>query len=243
MSMKSFIQKKKRAKEAETLDIGQFVLKNSDKIVNDFINELRPKLIKETEQILKAKADDLVKNVRKGDKGDVGDSIKGDKGDSYILTSQDKKEIASKIKVPVVDKIIEKTEVIKEVEKKTDPKDIAKKLNTLKEVIDPKTIKGLEETLKQYATAITSAQNKPILAGGGGFVERNFIDDETPTGTVNGTNKVFTLANTPNPSTSLKVFVNGARMRITEDYTLSGATITFITAPPTTSIILCDYRK
>lgn len=39
---------------------------------------------------------------------------KGDKGDDYILTEDDKKEIASKIKVPVVEKIIEKTEVIKE---------------------------------------------------------------------------------------------------------------------------------
>lgn len=44
--------------------------------------------------------------------------VKGDKGDDgkdYILTSQDKQEIASSIKVPVVEKIIEKrTEVIKE---------------------------------------------------------------------------------------------------------------------------------
>ncbi len=39
---------------------------------------------------------------------------KGDKGDSYILTENDKKEIASKITVPVVDKIIEKhTETLK----------------------------------------------------------------------------------------------------------------------------------
>ena len=83
--------------------------------------------------------------------------------------------------------------------------------------------------------------------GGGGLskihLESKFIDDETPSGTVNGTNKAFTLANTPNPSTSVKVFVNGMRMRITEDYTLSGKTITFITAPPANSIILCDYRK
>lgn len=37
---------------------------------------------------------------------------KGEKGDSYVLTAKDKKEIAASIKVPVVEKIIEKTETI-----------------------------------------------------------------------------------------------------------------------------------
>ena len=70
----------------------------------------------------------------------------------------------------------------------------------------------------------------------------NFVDDETPTGTVNGSNKVFTVASTPK-SGSLKVFANGQRVKGGgEDYTLSGVTITFVTAPPTNSIILVDYR-
>jgi len=69
-----------------------------------------------------------------------------------------------------------------------------------------------------------------------------FVDDETPTGTVNGSNKAFVLANTPK-SGSEKVFVNGQRMKGGgEDYTLSDKTITFETAPPTNSIILVDYR-
>jgi hypothetical protein len=74
-------------------------------------------------------------------------------------------------------------------------------------------------------------------------MESKFIDDETPVGMVNGVNKAFTLSNMPNPPSSVKVFVNGSRMRITEDYTLSGVTVTFVTAPPTGSIILVDYRK
>lgn len=40
---------------------------------------------------------------------------KGEKGDNYILTSSDKKEIAKLIKVPIVDRVVEKTEVIKEI--------------------------------------------------------------------------------------------------------------------------------
>lgn len=39
------------------------------------------------------------------------------KGENYILTEKDKKDIAKKIEVPVVEKVIEKTEVIKEISK------------------------------------------------------------------------------------------------------------------------------
>lgn len=84
------------------------------------------------------------------------------------------------------------------------------------------------------------------IFGGGGFsllaMQQHFIDDETPTGLVNGVNTDFVIGHTPNPVDSLKVFVNGQRLRLTEDYTFSGLTITFLTAPPTGSIILCDYR-
>jgi hypothetical protein len=40
--------------------------------------------------------------------------IKGDPGEDYVLTDKDKKEIASQIKVPVVEKVIEKVTVVKE---------------------------------------------------------------------------------------------------------------------------------
>jgi hypothetical protein len=71
-----------------------------------------------------------------------------------------------------------------------------------------------------------------------------FADDETPSGTVNGSNVTFTLAHTPNPSASLQLFVNGQLMTpgATEDFTLSTATITFATAPDTGSNIRAWYR-
>jgi hypothetical protein len=69
----------------------------------------------------------------------------------------------------------------------------------------------------------------------------NFADSETPTGDVDGTNTDFVLAHTPEPG-SLKVYLNGMRMSLTEDYTLPPATITFLTAPDSGSIITCDYR-
>lgn len=102
-------------------------------------------------------------------------------------------------------------------------------------------IKGLEERL----TELREVRGRKL--GGGGFskihMEAKIIDDEVPFGSVNGTNKVFTLANIPNPPASVKVFVNGQKMKSGgEDYTLSGKTITAVTAPPTGSIILVDYR-
>jgi hypothetical protein len=87
----------------------------------------------------------------KGDKGEPGDSIKGD---SYILTSKDKQEIAKSIKVPIVDKVIEKTEVIiekpivKEVAIAEDRQKIVEKINTGKKddvKIKTEQIEGIEK--------------------------------------------------------------------------------------------------
>lgn len=97
----------------------------------------------------------------------------------------------------------------------------------------------------QIDEAIKRIEATPRRVGGGfSYIAmlQHIIDDETPSGLVNGVNTDFVLANTPNPATSLKVYVNGQRMKKTEDFTLSGKTITFLTAPPTGSIILCDYK-
>jgi hypothetical protein len=105
--------------------------------------------------------------------------------------------------------------------------------------LDISAIKGIEELLN-------SVKGSKLGGGGGGFsklaFERYVVDDETPTGLVNNINTDFVLSRTPSGS-SLKVYVNGQRLRVTEDYTVSGRTITFLTAPQTNSIILCDYRS
>lgn len=81
------------------------------------------------------------------------------------------------------------------------------------------------------------------LVGGGGMnaIPLHFIDDETPSGTKNGSNTDFTTNLIP-ATGSLKVYRNGVRQRVTEDYTLSGQTISFTVAPASDEIILCDYR-
>lgn len=67
------------------------------------------------------------------------------------------------------------------------------------------------------------------------------VDNEVPSGTQNGVNVTFTLANTPQ-SGSLKLYVNGQRYKAGTDFTLSGATITYVNAPFSTDIVLADYR-
>lgn len=70
-----------------------------------------------------------------------------------------------------------------------------------------------------------------------------FVENEVPTGTVNGSNAAFTLAGTPNPAASLEVYVNGVHMKSGgEDFSLSGSTITFTVAPATGSLLLASYR-
>lgn len=74
--------------------------------------------------------------------------------------------------------------------------------------------------------------------------EPAFVDGETPAGLVNGSNTTFTLADTPNPLTSLTLFRNGLLQMQTLDYTVSGNVITFATAsvPQTGDVLLASYR-
>jgi len=79
-----------------------------------------------------------------------------------------------------------------------------------------------------------------LLSGSG----VTFADTEVPSGTVNGANTVFTLANAPSPAASLVLFLNGVAQRPAGvDYTLSGLTITYVTAPLTGETHVCWYRR
>lgn len=72
----------------------------------------------------------------------------------------------------------------------------------------------------------------------------DLVSNEVPTGSVNGSNTTFTLANTPRSGT-VKVYQNGMRLFVGagNDYTISGATITFVTAPITGDNLIVDYAK
>ena len=69
----------------------------------------------------------------------------------------------------------------------------------------------------------------------------NQVYNETPSGTINGTNLVFTLANNV-VDNQIAVFVNGVRQIYITDYTVLGDAITFVVAPETNDILLIDYK-
>lgn len=69
-----------------------------------------------------------------------------------------------------------------------------------------------------------------------------FVDNGTPTGSINDVNVTFTLASTPKPVGSLNVYLNGQRQTLTTDYSLAGSTLTFVTPPPTGSLLRVSYR-
>jgi hypothetical protein len=68
--------------------------------------------------------------------------------------------------------------------------------------------------------------------GGGGTGGTGSLTayDITPTGTIDGSNPTFTLPNAPNPAASLQLSKNGRDMYSGIDFTLSGLTITYLTA-------------
>ena len=82
----------------------------------------------------------------------------------------------------------------------------------------------------------------PTISGGSYGINENNIN-ETPSGTVNGSNTDFTLANTP-VSGSEQVYRDGQLMKGGgDDYSISGTTITFTTAPTTGSVLLVTYKQ
>jgi hypothetical protein len=70
-----------------------------------------------------------------------------------------------------------------------------------------------------------------------------FVTSETPTGTVNGSNTAFSLANTP--IGFVHVYLNGLLLEVGagNDYTISGANITMLYAPLTGSKLRVSYFK
>jgi hypothetical protein len=95
--------------------------------------------------------------------------------------------------------------------------------------LDKSAIKGLEEDFKALEDKIMSSRKL------GGGTPRLRVIKETPSGTINSSNTTFTISKTP--MIDLDLFLNGALQRegATYEYTISGKTITYNSAPPTGS--------
>jgi hypothetical protein len=69
------------------------------------------------------------------------------------------------------------------------------------------------------------------------------LNQGAPSGSINGSNTTFTLSPTPTTSSNVVVYLNGVMQQqgSGNDYTISGATITYLTAPPTGSKMLATW--
>lgn len=68
-----------------------------------------------------------------------------------------------------------------------------------------------------------------------------FVDLETPSGTIDGVNTVFTLAHTP--ASEVYLWVNGILMNPNgNDFTVSGSTLNLVFAPASGDVLLTSYR-
>lgn len=90
--------------------------------------------------------------------------VPGEKGDTYTLTEADKKEIASKVEVPVVDKVIErvieKTEVIRE---KPTVTEITKVTNEIREVAVKDTPEETKEKILKIGITYEEIKDTPDI--------------------------------------------------------------------------------
>ncbi len=72
----------------------------------------------------------------------------------------------------------------------------------------------------------------------------SFADSDTLTGPVDGSNASFTLSGVPNPASSLALYRNGLLLKSPDDYSASGAAITFAAGaiPQPGDILFANYR-
>lgn len=240
MDISSIIAKSKQKKFLEQGDtaVRAFIDAKVQDLATQAIEQIVPKLFKEVTEGIEGEIKRLTKDVKKGDKGDtpvVGvdfeqpkDGDKGDKGDDYILTRSDKEEIASFIEVPVVEKVIEKTEVIKpivtEIAKHETAEQIIDKINSLEERVEIKAIKGLTNWLNNLKKSIREKSG-----GGGGGGMGLPVHESLPL--TSATTSVSTSARIAANGYALWVFYQGQMVARGVGYTVSGQTISLLFTP------------
>jgi hypothetical protein len=112
---------------------------------------------------------------------------------------------------------------------------------------------GLSKVKVNYSNFVATGSDGQVLAKDSGEASGlkwvptttgTAVFSEVPSGTVDGVNAAFTLANTPAANT-LRVYKNGIRQKAGSgnDYQLATATITFEAGnlPQTGDVLLADY--
>jgi len=225
--------------KTEFLDAFKTVLDFCKKAVQDLTQKYQA-VISRTEVEISTKLSNLeekvdtklsqVKNGRDGVNGEKGADGKDADTDSVAI-------LASKLAISEVQKSIPTIDAIMQ-ELPQAGASIRDGLELLKgdERLEISAIKDLQELLDEIK------KEKTRVIGGGGFsamaMYQHFSHWSQMTGTVDGTNKDFTLGVAPNPIESLEVMVDNSPLFETSDWTYAPATktVSFILAPPLNSI-------
>lgn len=160
----------------------------------------------------------------KGDRGDNGNSVKGDKGDSI------KGDKGDNIKGDKGDKG-DRGDFIKGDDGKDgspdEPKEIAKKLNTLEKEVDRKVIKGIDDEFLKIRKEISNVKREKGGGGGGGGMgnpQHQVFNISSGTTTVTTTFPIAAQGNA-----IMNFTYENARLELTNHYTVGSdrKTITF----------------
>lgn len=90
----------------------------------------------------------------------------------------------------------------------------------------------LAELLQDIVTGINNNANTHL----------NVVENEVPSGTIDGVNRSFALKSTPNPPTSVVLFKQQLRQILGTDFTVNGNRIVYAVAPALNDKHVCDYR-
>lgn len=235
--------KSKQPKE-EPIDVRQYLF---SKMKEEVMTWLGGQVEEITDVVRKVVTNEI--NVLR--KNELKNIKKGDKGDDYVLTQRDKAEIASGIDVPIVEKVIEKTEVvIKEqpviidktitevIEKAvTDkPEELATKLNTLTQAVEMNVIIGLQEMFANMQRAFNKKGSGATGGGGGKWVHQRWAVSSATT----------TLALDYNIASDGEAHIfryNGQVQDLGTDYTVSGKTISLLFTPLDATVASIAYVR
>jgi hypothetical protein len=193
-------------------------LKNIKQEAMDFLTQEVRKLISEHRSKLN-EIDNKIAQIRDGK--DADEEIVAQNASKMAITA-------------ILDKVVAKDDFKGEVSKLGDL--IADTISGLLEIKD---IKNLQEILDELR------QLKGKTLGGGGFnysaLLMHQVNEEVPVNSGDDLN--FTINYVPSPTASLKVYRNGQRLHLTDDFTFSGKTITLLNALTAGEIFFVDYQN
>lgn len=106
------------------------------------------------------------------------------------------------------------------------------------------TSSGVDQTVAPNNSAefiYDTAQSRWVPSGGSGGGATISQKNEILSGTVNGSNTAFTVSQTPLDTLAVIVYLDGIKLEYTTHYTISGTTVTFVTAPATAQVPSAYY--